>query len=922
MYCKKSDSAFTAITYGLGSFESYGYNAGTMINNLNVIGNIHNVKDTTVTTHPYTCRKTPVSISMLVAYKPTSMTWDLSQVPTLSPNANVTITNPVPVDSMVVNNSWYYKFELPGTYSFSDTGTIQIPVRNTHPSIDNCSNTEQVNFTIRVNQSPVADYNINFTGCILDSAQFTSSNNSTNGYTIKNWEWNFADATVKTGQNISKVFSTAGTQNVRLNVISAEGCIGDTTKTISIFAKPKASFGATPLNICEGGTVNFTDTSSYGGTAPINSWYWDFGNNTTLNLTNGNSQSVSYPNFGSYTVKHVVRVSNTCVSDTMSRVVLVSARPKLNISYPAGCLPSDGIVQFNNTTSIADGQTIGHAWTFGDQYATPSNPNTSTLQSPTHVYSLGQYTINYSATTPSGCNKDTSFSTTFNVRAQLAYPSLTSVCESLKGTVSLAKAAVTNNVGGRGIYKGPAIDTLGNFKPSVAGPGTHTIWYVYTSLGGCTDSVQQTVKVLPKPIADFTVQSDICQNQQATFTNSSTIPSGNITSWYWNFGDNTTNTTSSSAPFNRTYNSFNTYTVRLAAISDSSCVSDTVSRTVSVHAVPVPNFTMPASICMPGGAGQFTNTSVVADNSALSYQWNFGNGPGLISATSPTYYYSASGSYSILLTATTAFGCSEDTIKTFSAFYDKPVAGFSVAPDTLCQGSNNVFSDLSSAPNSTIQGWNWNFGDATTSNTGNPVKKYTSPGTYPVSLTVTNAVGCVSDPFTKTVVVYLQPVINAGPNFVVSEGTLVTFNPTANDSTVLSFEWTPAGNLSDPNILRPSLVAMQNQTYTLTATGQGNCTASDTLTVKILKPINVPNAFSPNGDGINDTWMIPNLGDYPGSTVEVFNRYGQPVFQSTGYGTPWNGTYKGSPLPFATYYYVITLRNGYKPITGSVTIIK
>jgi gliding motility-associated-like protein len=123
-------------------------------------------------------------------------------------------------------------------------------------------------------------------------------------------------------------------------------------------------------------------------------------------------------------------------------------------------------------------------------------------------------------------------------------------------------------------------------------------------------------------------------------------------------------------------------------------------------------------------------------------------------------------------------------------------------------------------------------------------------------------------------------------------------------------------------MLRPSLVAQYNQTYTLSATGDGNCTATDTMTVKILKPITVPNSFSPNGDGINDQWVIPNLADYQNCKVEVFNRYGQLVFQSSGYGKSWDGTYKGSPVPFATYYYIITLNYGFQPVTGSVTIVR
>jgi gliding motility-associated-like protein len=70
-----------------------------------------------------------------------------------------------------------------------------------------------------------------------------------------------------------------------------------------------------------------------------------------------------------------------------------------------------------------------------------------------------------------------------------------------------------------------------------------------------------------------------------------------------------------------------------------------------------------------------------------------------------------------------------------------------------------------------------------------------------------------------------------------------------------------------------------------------------------LSDLAIPNTFTPNGDGINDTWVIPNLEYYPKSTVNIFNRWGQKLFSSTGYPVPWDGTYQGSQLPTGTYYY-------------------
>ena len=84
----------------------------------------------------------------------------------------------------------------------------------------------------------------------------------------------------------------------------------------------------------------------------------------------------------------------------------------------------------------------------------------------------------------------------------------------------------------------------------------------------------------------------------------------------------------------------------------------------------------------------------------------------------------------------------------------------------------------------------------------------------------------------------------------------------------------------------------------------------------------IPNVFTPNGDGINDTWQIKNLPDYSDCEMNIYNRYGQLIHRSLGYSKEWNGSSNGQPLPAATYYYIIDLKTGAKPLSGFVDIIR
>jgi gliding motility-associated-like protein len=180
----------------------------------------------------------------------------------------------------------------------------------------------------------------------------------------------------------------------------------------------------------------------------------------------------------------------------------------------------------------------------------------------------------------------------------------------------------------------------------------------------------------------------------------------------------------------------------------------------------------------------------------------------------------------------------------------------------------------------------------------------------------------VSDTVNQTVVIDPYPKLDLGPDLHILEGGVATLKPKFVYGTNLSYLWTPATHLNSDTAAVPKSEPLDDITYLLKLTGKGGCSVTDTIFIKVLRSPEVPNVFSPNGDGVNDTWRIKYLESYPGAEIDVYNRAGQVVFHSIGYDVDWDGTYKGSPLPVGTYYYVINPKNNKSIITGSVTIIK
>jgi gliding motility-associated-like protein len=166
------------------------------------------------------------------------------------------------------------------------------------------------------------------------------------------------------------------------------------------------------------------------------------------------------------------------------------------------------------------------------------------------------------------------------------------------------------------------------------------------------------------------------------------------------------------------------------------------------------------------------------------------------------------------------------------------------------------------------------------------------------------------------------PIANAGPDKVVLEGGVVTLTPDIINGIPVTYSWTPVLGLNDPNIAGAVASPPDDITYTLTVTSDKGCSTSDQVFVKVLKKPSIPNIFSPNGDGVHDHWEIQYLNSYPGCTVDVYNRYGQLIFHSVGYGTPWDGTVNGKPVPVGTYYYIVDPKNGRGKMSGYVDVIR
>ncbi|MBL4675930.1 MAG: gliding motility-associated C-terminal domain-containing protein [Mucilaginibacter sp.] len=425
-------------------------------------------------------------------------------------------------------------------------------------------------------------------------------------------------------------------------------------------------------------------------------------------------------------------------------------------------------------------------------------------------------------------------------------------------------------------------------------------------------------------------QNNLCQGTSITFT--ATITGGGVSPVYqWKIND--VNTGANSPLFNSSA-LVNGDKVTCTVTSNAPCAvmpsvtSNQVTIATKPYVTPTVAVSQMAGNLCQGDIASFTAT-VTNGGANPSYQWQV-NG------------INAGGNTSILSIGTLANGdvvrciVVSDGICTINPVVNSnpvtvvlnspvtPAITIAASDNNVCAGSPVTFAAnvLNGGSNPTYQ---WLVNGHAVGQNSSSYQSNTFVNGDVVTCRLTSSDHCVLpatvESSTINMIINPLPVVDAGGDKTIEKGASVALSASATGN-IDDITWSPSTGLSNSKVLNPMASPAISTTYRLTIRTTSGCIDMDEMKVTVLTKLVIPNTFSPNGDGINDYWVIKNFSDYPGATLEVFTRWGQSVYRSKQSSPAWNGTYNGKQLPAGVYYYVIHIDNDSSPFSGTITLIR
>ncbi|WP_299818026.1 gliding motility-associated C-terminal domain-containing protein [uncultured Pontibacter sp.] len=483
-----------------------------------------------------------------------------------------------------------------------------------------------------------------------------------------------------------------------------------------------------------------------------------------------------------------------------------------------------------------------------------------------------------------------------------------------------------------GFAPAPGANNGENYQPANLAEDT---WFRRTvTSGGCT-AISEAIKITVYPeLGDNTISADqeVCRGTTpAPLTGSA--PTGGSGTYTYLWESSTTNGATGFTPAagNNTSQSYTpgiiTRTTWFRRTVSSAACASYVSQAVQITVNPgVTGNTISANqtVCAGSQPQQLTGSAPSGGTGAYTYLWQSSTisaTAGFVNAagdnTSQNYTPAALNQSTWFRRLASSAGCTDTSAVVEITIIPVPAApALEVRNATACVGGSATLAI--SNPNGETYEWY----DVATG--GSPIfigttfqtPTLTQSAVYFVQ--AVSASGCASSSRTTATVTVVTPEADAGEDVTIIQGRTTELRASGGET----YLWEPAEGLSDPNVANPVASPTETTTYTVTVTTAEGCVDIDEVTVEVIPALIIPNAFTPNRDGVNEIWEIGNIENYPDVRVEVFNRWGNIIFTSNGYGTPWDGTHNGEDLPVATYYYMIYLNRSEKPISGHVTIIR
>lgn len=579
-------------------------------------------------------------------------------------------------------------------HTYDEDGTYNVKLTTTSP----CGS-DMVTYVVTILTLPFADFDAeDVEGCDPFEVQFInfSSDNATS------FLWSFPGGSPPTSTAFEPtiVYETPGTYNVTLTAINAAGDdVYTASNFITVNPLPVAAF----THSGSGLQITFNSAGSQG-----DFFSWNFGDGGTSTAQN---PVHTYAQGGTYTV--TLTVSNSCGSVQTQQTFTVIGAPVAEFiaDVEDGCPVL--VVHFTSTSA---GNPTSFSWSFQG-----GNPSTSSLPNPTVTYSTpGSWDVQLTVSNTSGNN-----TVTYDNFIDIASPTVSDFTSFINGLSATFNNQSSNSTSSLWFFGDGEQSNENNPTHVYNEDGVYTVMLISTGICGPDTSTQQ-VTIQTPPQAGFSVQqSDFCIPASVSFENQS---SNNATSFAWTFEGGTPATSNLENP-TVTYFSAGSYNVQLIAFSAGGSDTMTFQNVVSVGDVPSAAFLLSTDVTTV----TFTNQS----SDANSYIWLFDDGESS-TEESPVHTYDNFGTYEVLLIASNT--CGNDTMSVIIELGTVPNSFFSYNVHSGCAPFQVQYVDQSQNSPTT---WSWTFegGEPATSSEQNPIITYNVPGTYLVSLTVTNGQG-------------------------------------------------------------------------------------------------------------------------------------------------------------------------------------